>query len=184
MNTSKAVQDFPVAAPSRLSWGILLALWVALLVIAYAQPHQQPPHNPVPWWLVVPFGLALVVIGPYILLLHRRIRLKGRMLVAEAALHTRRVPVEELSLDQARIVSLDEHIEFKPMLRLFGFGLPGFKAGHYLLRNRRRAFCVLTDRRRVLVLPHGKGKLLLLSPEKPQALLDELRRMAQTPPQD
>ncbi len=185
MKTTKTTRDFPLAPLHRLSWGLLVAVWVLLVVIAYMQPHQQSPTNPVPWWLVVPFAIALVVIGPLIMLLHRQIHLDDRTLVVAAAVfYTRRIALDDLLLDRARILSLDEHIEFKPILPLFAFGLPGFKAGHYLLRNRRRAFCLLTDRKRVLMLQQRDGKLLLLSPEKPQVLLDELRRLAQsdTPP--
>ena len=76
---------------------------------------------------------------------------------------------------EAAILDLDEHTEYKPMLQLGGFSLPGFSAGHYLLRNRNRAFCLLTARRNVLLLPQRDGKLILVSPEKPQALLDALR---------
>jgi len=181
MKTTETARDFPLAPLHRLSWGLPVAVWLALVIIAYLQPHQQPPTNPVPWWLVIPFAIALVVIGPLIMLMHRRVHLKDRSLVVEAAVfYTRRIALDDLLLDRARIISLDEHVEFKPVLPLFAFGLPGFKAGHYLLRNRRRAFCLLTDRRRVLMLPQRDGKLLLLSPEKPRALLDELLRITRS----
>ncbi|HEX2082423.1 MAG TPA: PH domain-containing protein [Xanthomonadaceae bacterium] len=178
MQAGPAMREFQLAPLQRMAWGLLLALWVALMAAAFMQPHQQPAGNQVPWWLVVPFATALVVVGPFILLQHRHIRLEGRTLVVAAALHTRRVALEDLLLEQARIVSLDEHLEFKPKWQLFGIRLPGFTAGHYLLRDRRRAFCLLTDRQRVLLLPQRDGRLLLLSPQKPQDLLDALSASA------
>ena len=66
----------------------------------------------------------------------------------------------------------------KPLLGLGSTGLPGFRGGHYLLRDRGRAFCLLTDLRHVLVLPTRDGRRLLLSPEQPQALLSRLRDLA------
>jgi hypothetical protein len=53
----------------------------------------------------------------------------------------------------------------------------GFAAGHFRLREKfGKAFCLLTDRQRVLWLPLRDGKTqLLLSLERPQALLDALR---------
>ena len=55
--------------------------------------------------------------------------------------------------------------------------LPGYQAGHFRLRAKLgKAFCLVTDTRRVLWLPMRDGKQqLLLSLERPQALLDALR---------
>ena len=86
--------------------------------------------------------------------------------------------MDELSLKDARVIDLAEHIESKPTVKLNGYGSIGFKAGYYLLRNRSRAFCLLTGFERVLVLPQRDGKCILLSPEQPQALLDALRDVA------
>ncbi len=156
---------------------MLVALWVALMLAALlGGSHQQSAMNPVPWWLVLPLATALLPIGLYVSLAHRRIAVDGDTLVVSAALiFSRKVPIRELTLDKARILDLDEHTGFKPMLQLGGFSLPGYNAGHYLLRNRSRAFCLLSARRRVLLLPESNGKLILLSAENPQALLDALR---------
>jgi len=55
--------------------------------------------------------------------------------------------------------------------------MPGFHAGHFRLRGDfGKAFCLLTQRDRVLWLPLRDGKQqFLLSLERPQALLDALR---------
>ena len=60
------------------------------------------------------------------------------------------------------------------MLQLFGFSFPGLTVGTCILRNRSHAFCLLTAQPRVVLLPQRNGKLILVSPEKPQALLDAL----------
>ena len=51
--------------------------------------------------------------------------------------------------------------------------LASSRGGHYLLRDRTRAFLLLT-RGRTLVLPRRDGKRVLLTLEQPQALLDAL----------
>jgi len=110
------------------------------------------------------------------MLAHWRIAIEGDTLVVAAGLIlVRRVHIADIALEAARILSLDEHTEFKPMLRLAAFSLPGFKAGHYLLRNRARAFCLLTSSERVLLLPLQDGKFIVLSPQQPHALLEALR---------
>jgi Bacterial PH domain len=170
-------QGFPLAPLPRMTWPLLLGLWVLLLLAGFlASAHQQSPHNPVPWWLVIIFGTALLPAVLASALAHRTITMEGHTLeIAGGLLFSRKLPVTDLALDKARVLSLDEHTEFKPMLQLGGFDLPGFKVGNYLLRNRKRAFCLLTARRNVLLLPQCDGKLILVSPEKPQALLDALR---------
>ena len=59
-----------------------------------------------------------------------------------------------------------------------GIGLPGAAIGHFRGSPwRRKLFCALTDRDRVLVLPErGNDRAMLLSVENPQALLERLRR--------
>lgn len=174
-------QAFRLAPLQRWTWLLLVALWVSLMLVAYlGGTHQQSAANPVPWWLVVPFATALLPVGLGVTLTHRSIAIEGGTLAIAAALvFARKIPIGDLDLAKARVLSLDERTELKPMLQLGGFTLPGFNAGHYLLRNRNRAFCLLTDRQRVLVLPRRNGPVLLLSPERPQALLDALRAIAQ-----
>ncbi len=171
-------REFPLAPPSRPIWPWLLGLWIVLLAVGFLQSsHVQPPHNPVPWWVMILFGTALFPVGLWATLAHRQIAIDGdKLKIAAALIVSHTVPIRELMLDKARILDLDEHTEFKPLLRLYGASLPGFTAGYCLLRNRSRAFCLLTARRNVLLLPQRNGKYVLISPEKPQALLDELRR--------
>ena len=179
-----APQEFELAPLSRTAQWFLPALWLAMVAVVFLLQHeallQRVPNNPVPPWLTMIFGSALIMVGPFILLQIRRIRIvDGQLAVSAASLFNHKVAPGDLDLDRARIVDLDEHDDFKPRLRLWGFGLPGFSAGHFLLRNRARAYCLLTRREKVLVLPRRDGKFILLSPVKPQALLDRLRELAE-----
>ena len=177
MTPRASQRDFPLAPLAPWTWPALLGLWIALLLFAFlGGSHVQSPANPVPWWIVVLFGTALVPAILLSMLAHRQIRIEGGvLLVAGGLLFARKVPIADLALDKARILNLDEHTEFKPMLRLFGFSFPGFTVGLCMLRNRSRAFCLLTARPQALLLPQRNGKLVLVSPDKPQALLDALR---------
>ena len=178
-----APQEFAVAPLPRGALWFFPALWLVLVVVALllredAALHAHP-SNPVPPWLVVAFGMALAVAGPFILLQYRRIRIvDGMLAVVAAGVFPHKVAPHDLDLDRARILDLAEHVELKPRLRLWGFGLPGFSAGHFLLRNRARAFCLLTRGEKVLVLPRRDGRFVLLSPEKPEALLSALRALS------
>lgn len=182
-----AAQEFELAPLSRAAQWFFPVLWLVLVCAAFLLRgdvlFHASPHNPVPPWVMMIFGMALVAVGPFILLQYRRIRiLDGKLAVMAASIFTHTVAPRDLDLDRARIVDLDEQNDLKPRLRLWGFGLPGFSAGHYLLRNRARAFCLLTRRDKVLVLPRRDGKYVLLSPEQPQTLLDRLRELAGATP--
>lgn len=175
--------EFEISPPTARTLWVLPAIWVALVAAVFALRGEallQPdPSRTVPAWLVMMFAIALAVVGPLVLLRYRRIRIRGRQLWVQAGgLFTQKVPLEMLDLEHARIVDLDEHTDLKPSVRLWGMGLPGFRAGHYLLRNRARAFCLLTRNERVVVLPRRDGRYVLLSPERPQDLLARLHEAA------
>lgn len=175
MNKPSIVQDFPLQPVSAVSWTVLVAIVAAIAIGVQFLPR----HQATPW---VPAVLVIAVALPLLLARRRRIRLEGRELHIAATLYTKHIAVDALDLARARIVDLAEHTEFKPALKTNGFNLPGFQAGHYRLRNRGKAFCLLTGRERVLLLPQRDGGWILLSPEKPQALLDALRGLADDAP--
>ncbi len=167
---------FALVPLPRQAWLFLAAIAAMALVGGLLLPRSEP--LPAPAWLLAPFFVALLLVAPLLALRRRRIAVEGEELVVAASFYTRRVRADALDLDHARIVDLGEHTGFRPMLGLNRFGVPGFRAGHYLLRNRQRAFCLLTASDRVLVLPQRDGKVLLLSPEKPRDLLGHLRELA------
>lgn len=177
MATTGSTRDFPLAPLQQKSWLTLVAISVITIAISIWAPRNAPP-TPLRIALPVFITLLMAVIG--VLVRRRRITLEGRDLVVAAAFYTQRVNVDALDLANARSVDLAEHTEFAPMIKLGGYDLPGFRAGSYLLRNRTRAFCLLTSRERVAVLPRRDGKFLVLSPEKPQALLSALDELAAT----
>ena len=160
-------REFAVAPLQSMVWPLAILLMLVLpvaIVIAAAFGSRQPMP-----------GSAVAALSVVLLLKRRRIALEDGVLVVAATFYTRKTAVTALDLAQARIASLDEHTEFRPGMKTNGYALPGFQAGHFRLRNRAKAFCLLTTQQRVLILPQRDGAFLLLSPERPQALLDALR---------
>lgn len=117
-----------------------------------------------------------------------RVFSRHRLTLADDALeiattfYRRRLPMSELRLDEARVVDLDERTELRPMLKTNGAGLPGFKSGWFRLRNRNKALVAMAGGKRVAWIPTRAGYDLLLQTHSPQALLDELRKMADRAP--
>ena len=167
-------REFEVVAPDlRKAWLVpglgLLAGAIGVVIAAREEPGVLAAL-PI---LLLATAIVAVVIR------RRSVRLEGGELKVAAGMHNRRVAVAEIDLAGARVVDLAEHKVLRPLFKSFGTSLPGYHAGHFRLRDRGRAFVLVTDSRRVLVLPERSGRKLLLSLRHPQALLDAL---AATPP--
>lgn len=166
-------REFEVVAPDlRKAWLLPgLAMLGGAIGIAFAARQDPGALLALPILL-----LALAVIA--IVMRRRSVRLEGGELRIAAGMHNRRVAAAELDLAGARIVDLREHKALRPLFKSFGTSLPGYHAGHFRLRDRGRAFVLVTDPARVLVLPERSGRRLLLSLRNPQALLDTLAQRA------
>lgn len=174
MRTLPASQSFAVSPPSPLAWGMLALLGGALplAIIGTLSLSGRPIHGVLPALVVIPLLLAFLLL----VMRRRAVELQAGMLEVRAAIYRKRVAVAELDLPRARIVDLAERTELRPWLKSNGMSMPGFHAGHFRLRGDfGKAFCLLTQRERVLWLPLLGGGQLLLSLERPQALLDALR---------
>ena len=131
-------------------------------------------------------GGLIVVMLPLALWLHRLLRnhtakLQHGVLALRAVWYRQRIAVSDLDLSKSRVLSLDEFPEYRPMLKTNAISMPGFRAGHFRLRNlRSKVFCILTSRQKVLLLQERGGRIVLLSLCQPRALLDALKDAATT----
>lgn len=168
--------EFPVAPPGKLSRLLLIVVAGVLPLGIVAGALLMSPAEPPVSALVIALPLA-VTFGIGLAVRRRAIALDGDRLTVKATFYTLRLPLSEIELDAARVLDLDEHRELRPWLKTNGFALPGFRAGHFRGRDRRKLFCLVTAPR-VLALPLRDGRTVLLSAERPQALLETLRRVA------
>ena len=109
-------------------------------------------------------------------LMRAGVRIEDSTLVVNTGLGNKRIALSSLLKNGLRVINLNERTELKPMLRLWGTGLPGFSGGWFRLRNGEKAVCILLDRERVSYLRSDDDKLSLLlslaEPEKLRALLE------------
>lgn len=189
-------RPFEVAESSslRVLW-VLLPLLAVLGVGMWAQLHDN--RSEAPWMEVTlspPFflmggsaawSLAVIVlmgIGLGWAFFRRRVELAGNVLDVRSTLYRRRTPVADLLLDQAEVVDLSRDRRYGIRFKTNGYSMPGFYSGHFRLRGGGKGFALVTDRARTLVIPVRGGSTLLLSLERPQALLEALRKVAATAP--
>lgn len=109
---------------------------------------------------------------------HSGIALNADAIAVTAAMRTKRLPLSALSLDEARVIDLDERNDLRPFLKTGGISFPGFRGGSFRLRNRRKAWVATLGGPKALWIPTRDGYDLLVQPRQPQALLDRLRDMA------
>jgi len=189
-------RPFEVAESSslRVLW-VLLPLLAVLGVGMWAQLRDN--RSEAPWMEVTlspPFflmggsavwSLAVIVlmgIGLGWAFFRRRVELAGNVLDVRSTLYRRRTPVADLLLDQAEVVDLSRDRRYGIRFKTNGYSMPGFYSGHFRLQGGGKGFALVTDRARTLVIPVRGGSTLLLSLERPQALLEALRKVAGTAP--
>ncbi|TPE00026.1 hypothetical protein FJP65_02010 [Stenotrophomonas maltophilia] len=189
-------RPFEVAESSslRVLW-VLLPLLAVLGVGMWAQLHDN--RSEAPWMEVTlspPFflmggsaawSLAVIVlmgIGLGWAFFRRRVELAGNVLDVRSTLYRRRTPVADLLLVQAEVVDLSRDRRYGIRFKTNGYSMPGFYSGHFRLQGGGKGFALVTDRARTLVIPVRGGSTLLLSLERPQALLEALRKVAGTAP--
>ena len=170
-------QTFEFVPPGKLAnlfplfFGVALPLILLGVVVIAAQGSRE--------WIIAARAIVLLPIVAGILawsMHHRSLSLSG------AGLRVRRfpwplvLPLKELDLAGARLVDLARETELRPYLKLAGTRIPGYRSGWFWLRDRRRAYVVLTGDQRVLLLPKRDGQIFMFSLQRPEALLDALRR--------
>lgn len=174
---AQTLQTFAVSPPPAHAWMLLVALGgilpLSIIGALWFSGRQAQMSGILPALVAVPLILTLLLLS----MKRRSVQLRDGVLDVRAALFRKRIAISELDPVRARVVDLRERTELRPVLKTGGMSVIGFDAGHFRLRdNFGKAFCLLTDRRRVLWLPQRDGKgQLLLSLQQPQALLDVLR---------
>lgn len=167
-------REFAIPPPDLRLLMIAPALGLVAGVVGIGIAARE---EPLVWLALIPVALAIVLLNWSVR--RRRVILEDGALRIAGGIHATTVAVDELDLDAARVFDLREAGALAPSWKTFGTSMPGFRAGHFRLRNRGRAFVLLTDTQRVLALPQRSGRTLLLSLERPQAMLDALHDVAE-----
>jgi hypothetical protein len=163
---------FEVTPPGKGAWafvaGIGLLLPLSIAAVLYATEVDPQALRAAQFALP---AFLLVMLATVACMQRRSVGIEQHRLVVRAAFYTLRLPLDAIDLPRARVISLAEHTRLKPSLKTNSMSLPGFHAGHYLSRGKQRLFSLVTDNARVLALPESSGRMILLSLQRPQALL-------------
>lgn len=152
----------------------LIGPGIVLVILAgtRAAPHEWLHAAPMAAMPFVALVLAWNLFG-------RKFRLSDAGLRIRTLPWPRTIPVAEFELDRAEIIDLSARPELMPTFKIAGSRMPGYRAGRFRLRDKRTASVLITDTRRVLVLPRRDGGVVMLSLQRPDALLQALRQQAE-----
>jgi hypothetical protein len=168
---------FELPPPSPLArWLPLLVGGVAPLLLAgvvllFKDVADAPPREAFGSLLALPIAAALIVLmraGRCVELLPGQLQVRRWPI-------PRRFSLADLDLAAAEVVDLSARPDLRPLLRIAGTRLPGFRSGWFWLRDKRRAYVLMGGSARVLRVPRRDGAQLLLGVARPDALLAALR---------
>ena len=171
-----APREFAVTPPDLRLPALIFALVLSACVVSLVLGWGEFEGGAAPWLM-----LATIVFMPVLVLValfRRKVTFDGQTLHVAAGINQTRVAAGMLSPGEARVVDLATNAEYRLGVKSFGTSMPGYHAGHFRQVRGRKVFALVTDKHRVLVLPERDGRLLMLSLDKPQALLDALQRAA------
>lgn len=169
-------RSFAVTPPDmRVIIGII-ALTMLITLLALGMAWRETGSIAMSWAI----GVVAVIVPALLAVatLRRRIELVDDRLEVVAGLNRTSVPIAALDLAHARIADVGDRPENRVGIKMFGTSMPGYQAGHFRQIGGTRVFALVTGKQRVLVLPEHGGRLLMLSVERPQALLEALRAAA------
>lgn len=177
MATNKSAKTFELSPPGRGPAIIFsTAMLLPLLVLAgiWAIDHQAFTAMP-GWALGVIIGTAPVILLAGLFGNRRATAQLGTDgLRVQASFLKKQWPLAELDRRNARLLDLDANEAYRPRWKLFGAGLPGLSSGLFRLRNGESAHVYVTQRRKVVYIPAGKGAILL-SMERAKEFIDTLQ---------
>lgn len=152
-----------------ISVPFVIAIVIATSAVVHATAHTKPALAATT--LIAPIIGVVLIAVLMVLLLRASVRVDGRTLFVNTGIGRKQIALANLREHGLRVVDLRQDSAHRPMIRLWGAGLPGFSGGWFLLRNREKALCLIFDRTRVSYLRSDADKLsLLLSLDDPDAL--------------
>jgi hypothetical protein len=174
--------DYPITPPGKRTFLIpAVALFGSILLLVVVLTLAKAPEDQ---WLHAWPAFAAMLVVPFLLwrIGHRSVRLDDKGLRIRTLPWPRTLALAQIDLQQAKIVQLDARSELWPSVKIAGSRMPGYRSGRFRLRDGRHASVIVSDLQRVLYLPLRDGKVVLLSVERGEALLDAMRRRASLDP--
>ncbi|MDR0312273.1 MAG: PH domain-containing protein [Treponema sp.] len=100
--------------------------------------------------------------------------LTNRELIIKTMFYGRKIPLENVMVDEIRAINLNEEPEYNITLKLNGTGLPNAKLGWMRLQNGMKALTCVTDTENVVLIP-TKDYVILFSMSHINEFIDNIK---------
>lgn len=156
--------------------GMPLLFVAAALGRGHSPVHAATPDQANLIGIVVVGALVVLLLGLLLLMRNSGVRVDQGVLIIGTSVGTKRIQIANLRAHGLRLVNFSTHPELRPVIKLWGTGLPGFAGGWFKLRNGDKAVCLLLDRQAISYLRSDADNLTVLlslaDPDRLRALLE------------
>ena len=136
--------------------GIPMIILIAALWFAKAQSAMSLFSNPI---VLVSIGISAFLFFAMSLAMKGSVEIADGHLFVNAVMKKEKIDRANLSFGEA--VEIADGSEHTPVIRIWGVGLPGFKAGTFRLRNRKTALVLIaSDAQTYIPVAGGTGLVL------------------------
>lgn len=163
----------PLTQTSILSFIVLLLGLAGILLMLWLKNMPKIAKS-------ASLGILLVMIGGFSWVFyqshHAEMMLTETELKLDIPFYNVQLARSELLAEQARLLDLQQEIDFTPQFRTNGIGMPGFQLGWFNLQGKGKAFLAITDKSQLVLLPTTKGYSLLLTVPQSSEFLAQLQK--------
>ena len=114
-----------------------------------------------------------LLIGIIFSIKHTSISIKDEDIIIKSFLYGRKIPIEDVSINEIRTINLKRNNEYDISFKTNGIGLPNFYSGWMRLNNSKKALVFLTNKENVLLMP-TKNFVVLFSMEKTEEFKNKI----------
>jgi hypothetical protein len=95
-------------------------------------------------------------------------------LIIKSSVFTKKIPLENISIDEIRKIDLNENGENHLALRTFGIGMPNMSLGWFRMKDKTKALAFVTDKKNVALIP-TKEYLVLFSMNNIEEFISKIK---------
>ena len=129
----------------------------------------------IPFLILILLLLGLII-GIAFSIRHTNISIKDNEIIIKSFLYGRKIPVEDVLINEIQTINLKQNDEYNISIRTNGIGLPNFHFGWMRLKNGQKALVFLTNKENVLLMP-TKDFVVLFSMEKTEEFKQKIEGM-------
>ena len=118
--------------------------------------------------------ITWLMVGTIFTTKNTSISIKDGEVVINSFLYGRKIPIENILINEIKTINLNQDEEYGISVRTNGIGLPNYKSGWMRLKNGKKALVYLTNVEKVLLMP-TKDFVILFSMEKTEEFINKIK---------